>query len=124
MPYTIKYEPNGVYVAFTGQISFKEILQATYEFWQQPDFERMDYEIFDYLDVTSLEISEYDAVEMAVRDDVASKITRRSQIAIVTTLPAIIEQTDIYRRTLKDKSVEVLVTDTVDDARKWISAAH
>lgn len=124
MPYTIKYEPNGVYVAFSGQISFKDILQATYDFWQQPDFEHMDYEIFDYLTVTSLEVSEYDAIEMAVRDDVASKTTRRSKIAIIATLPDIIEQTEIYRQTLKDKSVAVLVTDNIKHARDWTGASH
>lgn len=124
LPYTIKYEPNGVYVAFSGQISFKDILQATYDFWQQPDFEYMDYEIFDYLTVTSLEVSEYDAIEMAVRDDVASKTTRRSKIAIIATLPDIIEQTEIYRQTLKDKSVAVLVTDNIKHARDWTGASH
>lgn len=121
MAYVIKYESNGVYVNFSGKCSFAEILQATHNFWRAPAFERMDYEIFDYLAVTELEISEYDVVEMAVRDEVASKITRRSKIAVIATLPAIIEQTEIYQRTMKDRSIDVLVTDKLANAREWIN---
>ncbi|WP_262693267.1 hypothetical protein [Kordiimonas aquimaris] len=122
MAYIIEYEPNGVYVRFSGNCSFAEVLQATHDFWQMPAFERMDYEIFDYLAVTELEISEYDAIEMAVRDEVASKITRRSKIVVIATLPAIIEQTEIYQHTMKDRSIDVLVTDNLVHAREWINA--
>jgi hypothetical protein len=123
LPYTIEYEQKGVYATFSGQTSFGEILQATYEFWQKPAFEYMDYEIFDYLAVTSLEISEYDAIEMPVRDSVASKTTRRTKIAIIATLPAILEQTRVYRQTIKDKNIQVMVTDSIDEMRTWIDTA-
>lgn len=120
MPYNIEYEETGVYVCFTGDCTYKEILDATIMLWENPKFEKIQYEIFDYLGVTSIDISEYDAVELAVRDRVASKMTRRNKIAVVATLPEILVHSETYGKTLEAAKVAQFVTESLSEAREWV----
>ncbi len=83
----------------------------------------MQYEIFDYLDVTEIVVSEYDVIELAVRDHVASKITRRNKIAVVATLPAIVDLSVAYRKALEKSDIDLLVTGSLARARKWVVGA-
>lgn len=123
MSYVINYEPAGACVHFSGKCTYKDILEATIKLWEGPQFDKMHYEIFDYLDVTEIVVSEYDVVELAVRDHVASKITRRNKIAAVAILPAIIDMSVTYRKTLEKSDIDFLVTDSLADACKWAAGA-
>lgn len=120
MPYSIEYEPHGAYVRLFGACTYKEVLEATIALWEHPSFGAMRYEIFDYLAVTEINFSDYEVVELAVRDDVASKMTRRDKMAIVATHPDILELSKAYRSALKDGSFDFLVTDTLEAARAWV----
>ena len=121
MAYSIKIEPRGAYVRLEGRCSFKHVLAATMEVWENPNFDNMAYEIFDYLSVTSIDFTDYDVVELAVRDSVASKMSRRNKMAVVATLPSIIARTEEYKQSLSDPRLEFMVTDNLETARQWVA---
>lgn len=122
MAYSIEFETKGAYVKFEGACSYAEVLEASKGVWENPYFDSMTYEIFDYLSVTSIDFSDYDIVEMAVRDSVASKMSRRSKMAVVATLPAIIARTEEYKQSLSDPELEFMVTDSLAAARQWVAS--
>lgn len=117
--YSITYEAEGAYVRMRGACTYRDVLEATISLWENPSFASMKYEIFDYLDVTEINFSDYEVVELAFRDSVASRMTRRTKMAIVATHPDVIELSKRYRKTLPESSFDFLVTDTPEAARAW-----
>jgi len=118
--YSIAYEDEGAYVRMHGVCTYKDVLEATISLWENPSFESIKYEIFDYLDVTEVNFSDYEVVELAYRDNVASRMTRRAKMAIVATHPDILELSKVYRKTLPESSFDFVVTDTPEAARIWV----
>lgn len=121
VPYEITIEPQGAYVRLVGACSYEDVLRATMEVWEHPNFSSMHYEIFDYLGVTSIDFSDYEVVELAVRDSVASKMSRRSKMAIVAKHPEILALSQDYQESLKDPGMEFRVHASLEEARRWVT---
>lgn len=122
MPYEVHFEDKGAYAKFTGKCSYQEILQATIQIWENPKFEYMHYEIFDYLDVPELTVSKEDAMEMAVRDSVASRSTRREKIVVLATDKSLLEIAERYKETLKGTDIGFFIADSLQTARAWLDS--
>jgi len=122
VPYKVHFENKGAYAKFTGKCSYQEILQATIQIWENPKFEYMLYEIFDYLDVQEFTVSKEDAMEMAVRDSVASRSTRREKIVVLATNKSLLEIAERYKETLKGTDISFFIADNLGTARAWLDS--
>ena len=107
-----------------GDCTYEDVLRATKDVWEHPSFREMKYEIFDYSDVTSVDFSDYDVVELAVRDSVASKMSRRSKMAIVARKPELLALTQDYKKSLLDPNMEFQVHATLEQARRWVAGEN
>lgn len=104
-----------------GACSYEDVLRATMEVWEHPNFSSMQYEIFDYLAVTSVDFSDYEVVELAVRDSVAGKMSRRNKMAIVAKHPKILALSQDYKKSIKDPGMEFRVHTSLEQARRWVT---
>jgi hypothetical protein len=58
MPYTITWEPRGVYKQFTGVVTGAELLQSVNEIASDQRFSSLQYEVSDYLPAERTEFSQ------------------------------------------------------------------
>ena len=52
MPHTNSWESDGLYRHFTGEISGEEILESNFELHVRPEFQKINYIINDFTEVT------------------------------------------------------------------------
>jgi len=89
MPYAIHWEPQGVYKTFHGLVTGAELLQSVQEVAADPRFERLRFEISDYLGAEGTDYSQ-DALNDVRATRIGSYQTNpRVKVAIITRDPDI-----------------------------------
>lgn len=119
MPYSLTWEPDGVYKKFSGVVSGAELLQSVIEVAMDIRFGSSHYEVSDYMDAESTEFSQDSLNEVrAVR--IGSFMSNpRIKVAIVTRDVEIqqrIYSTIAARLTLH----QTKVFNAIADANNWL----
>jgi hypothetical protein len=119
MPYSLVWEPSGVYKKFNGVVTGAELLQSVVEVSMDARFARSQYEVSDYLDAVSTDFSQDSLNEVrAVR--IGSFMNNpRIKVAIVT------HDTEIQQRIYSTIAARLTLHQTkvfnaVSDANTWL----
>lgn len=120
MKYINTWEPRGVYRKFSGLLTGALIREAVEKVEGDERFDKIRYVLNDYLDVTGMDVSDFELNAIAAIDSVAAIYNRNIKIAQVTTRQDIIGLVTNYDEKLQDNTYETRVFSTVADARKWL----
>jgi hypothetical protein len=119
MPYSLTWEPDGVYKKFNGVVTGAELLQSVVEVSNDIRFGRSQYEVSDYLEAHSTDFSQ-DALNEVRAVRIGSFMSNpRIKVAIVTHDSEIqqrIYSTIAARLTLH----QTKVFNAVADANTWL----
>ena len=90
MSFKINWEPNGVYVKFSGPATASVALRATVDVQQDPRFDKLSYVIMDCLDTDKTDSSQLGADSAIVAQIIAIRtggffINRKVRFALITT---------------------------------------
>lgn len=119
MPYTVRWEPLGVYKEFSGVVTGAELLASVKEVANDFRFYDIQYEVSDYLDAERTEFTQEALNEVrAVR--IGSFMSNpRIKVALVTLDPEIqqrMETTIASRLTLH----QTRLFSALDEANQWL----
>ena len=123
MPYELIWEARGVVFRFSGVASDHDLRQSNIDAFDHPRFADIDYQLFDFTEVTRLDVSS-DAVRWAADWDLqASKRNPSLCVAVVGEDPLLIGLTNMYRITFDTQGGpwEQGQFATVDEARAWLA---
>ena len=119
MPYTLIWEPDGVYKKFTGLVTGAELVHSVNEVAYDMRFAKARYEVSDYLSADSTDFSQDALNEVRAVRIGSFQSNPRIKVAIVTLNTEIqqrIYSTIAARLTLH----QTKVFSTVDDANEWV----
>lgn len=83
MPYTIQWKEKGLYWIYAGEVSDQEMLASYSDLYDDPRFLDIEYEIVDYLAVTSYDVSSDTIFKIAQMDKAASKRNPHVKVAVI-----------------------------------------
>jgi hypothetical protein len=119
MPYSLVWEPNGVYKKFSGLVSGDELLQSVREVASDIRFGALRYEVSDYLEAERTDFSQ-DALNEVRAVRIGSFMNNPSMKVAIVTLDTEIQQriysTIAARLTLHQTKVFI----GLQDANTWL----
>jgi len=121
MPHTNSWESEGLYRQFTGEISGEEILASNFELQAHPEFQKINYIINDFTEVTGHSIDMNHTKIYATTDDIISRSKGNLKIAIVVIQESLIDLALNYRELMKGMLFECEIFQSIEDARDWVS---
>lgn len=121
MPYTNTWESDGLYRKFTGVVSGEEILESNFELHEHSNFQKINYIINDFTEMSGHTIEIAHTKAYAVSDDVISDSKGRLKIALIAIQEEHIALANIYCEQMEDKRFECGIFKRIEDARKWVS---
>ena len=119
MPNKLMWEPEGVYWKYYGNVSGKEIIDASTSVYGDPRFDNIHYKLVDFLDIDSIDIKDNEIALIACQHKAAEKSRANIKNAIVTRAQSG-EIAEKFAAFFNESSWEVRVFDNLDDANDWI----
>ena len=119
MSYEIVWEPRGVVKRFFGQLTSNDMMLSVAETEGDARFDDLRFVINDFLGVSDVMSSHRDVEEIAAIDSIAAMTNPRIRVAIVTTLPIVVEMAEGYINSPLNK-YPTKMFQTLEDARTWI----
>lgn len=121
MPYSIHWEPNGVYKKYTGCVTGQEFFRAVKQVNSQPNFETFHYVINDFLDCVEFlpsKSEQEDAVAAAIGAHMSNSRFVAAFVAVnpevVASLRSMAAQTQ--------SCMQVCLFNNLTDARRWVNS--
>jgi hypothetical protein len=120
MPWSVTWEPKGVYAKFLGTCPSKDLLDAFATIIGDPRLDSLRYAIFDYLDVEMHDATENEAEDAAAHVIGLSFTNPRIYFASVTRDERIKELWCHYLSLLTTPERQRLF-EAISDARAWLA---
>jgi len=121
MPHTNTWERNGLYRKFTGILSGAEIIESNFELHTEPDFQKIEYIINDFTEITDHSIDIAHTNIYAKTDDIISNTKGRLKIALLVTQEDLIDLANGYRELMKNSKFDCEIFKSIEDARNWVN---
>ena len=121
MPHINKWEKDGLYRKFFGEITGNEILESNFGLQIQPEFQKIKYIINDFTEVTAYSIETSDTEIYAQTDEKAAKNKDTLKIALLVTQPPLIALAENYREEMKGNMFECEIFQTIKDVHEWVN---
>jgi hypothetical protein len=123
MPYTLSWEPRGVYRKYFGDVSIAERAHSLERICADPRFDDLCYTITCYLDVQRYEATPDDTRGVAALHIGPLATNPRIILAAVATRPDILSYIEAFKATGFVRR-PYGVFDTLPEARAWIERTH
>lgn len=118
MPYTLNWEPGGVYWEYSGEVSGKDIIEASTAIYGDPRFDDLKYKLVNFLNITNLDVQKIDIDIIASQHKAAALSNPRIKTAIVVSKPSAL--LDAFIDKMLHSSWEVKAFDSLADAQSWV----
>ena len=118
MPYTLDWEPKGVYWEYSGDVSGAEIIEASTAIYGDPRFDELNYKLVNFLKITSFDVQKMDIMMIASQHKAAALSNRRIKTAIVVNEPSPL--LDAFIAQLSNSPWEVKAFNCLVEASTWL----
>jgi len=119
MPYKLYWEHDGVYWKYFGNVTGKEIIDASTSVYGDQRFDTLKYKLVDFLDAGTIEMNDDEVALIAYQHRSNERSNPYLKNAIVTQLAGI-EQANKFASFFSDSYWEVRVFQNLDEANSWI----
>lgn len=121
MPYTLDWEPKGVYKRFHGQVSFAEYARSVGETLGDERTDSLRYIINDLTGIEGYSVTAWEAEEVSAMSVGAARSNPRLRLAFVTKNPAL---RALIVAALAVSRFEAKTFTNLDDARAWCAVTR
>lgn len=121
MTFNINWDKNGVYVKFRGVVNAQDLIDANNYVISNANFESINYQIFDFLDIEKLKITSYDISIIGIMDKSQTSVKEKMKVAIVTQSDYIKEITTEYDQIMLGSNWETRIFPSYETALEWVS---
>ncbi len=124
MPCQILWEDRGVVMRYSGRSSDHEVAAAVQIAQADERFDRLLYDIHDFLGCESFSYSPSRLEEMAATDAIAARTLPRETmaVAVVTASPDVSAAVNAYVACNVNPHATLRIFSSLDDARIWLSS--
>ena len=124
MPYQTRWENEGFFADFSGEVSSREIEAVNNEFTGSPDFDTVRFALWDMSCVERLVVTEADIETAAATDKGASVVRRTLRGAIVVPEGRVREIVEQYLAVSSEleNTWDTRLFDDIDSARRWLES--
>jgi len=119
MPYTLDWEKDGVYWKYYGEVSGKEIIEASTSIYGDQRFDSLKYKLANFLDAESIKMDENEIALIAYQHRSVERSNPYIKIAIVMN-PAYINLANKFASFFSESYWEVQVFQDLDEANNWL----
>ena len=125
MAYITHWEDRGIYWRYTGMLTLDEMHRANDELIRDPRFDDITYQISDFLEVEGIDLPtdkmESVTKQLACLDLAAAKTNPHVKAVIIVDSEEFHTLAEIYAEIVNKSPWQVYITDTMQDARRWIA---
>ena len=120
MPYTLDWQEDGVIFNYFGDTVGDELIRSNLEVYEHPNFEKMRYQIVDFLKVRNFDCTSADIRKIANMDAVAAQ--RNPQVCVVgiTTSDLVYGFFRMYSMVGTSTTWTAEIFDSWDKAKEWV----
>ncbi len=119
MPYRLDWEGKGVYWKYYGNVSGKEIIEASTAIYGDQRFDTLKYKLVDFLAVETIKMDEDEVALIAYQHLAAEKCNPYVKSAIVIK-PSGSELANNFAAFFSDSHWEVQIFQDMDEANNWL----
>lgn len=113
------WEDGGVHWKYSGDVSGKEIVEASTAIYGDPRFDKLRYKLVDFLEVESLEIDDANVALIAFQHIAAETSNPNIKNAILIT-SELSEKANKFSAFFGDSTWPIKVFYNLDEANDWI----
>ncbi len=118
MSHTIQWEDKGVYWKYSGDVSGKEIFDASEVIYGDPRFDNLEYKLVNFLDASSVNMTDEEIARIAFQHKAAEISNPRVKNAIV--MVAEVEIAEKFATFFTDSRWEVQIFQDMESADRWL----
>ena len=118
MTYKLDWESNGIYWEYYGNVSGKEIIEASTTIYGDERFDTLKYKLVNFLGVESIEMDEDEVALIAYQHRAAERSNPNIKNAIVIKTDG--KLANMFAAFFRDSSWEVQVFQDLDEANNWL----
>ena len=119
MPYKLDWEHDGVYWKYYGNVSGKEIIEASTAIYGDQRFDTLKYKLVDFLDAETIKIDKDEVALIAYQHLAAERSNPYVKNAIVIK-PSDSEIASSFAAFFSDSCWEVQIFQNLDEANNWL----
>jgi len=119
MAFKLNWEAHGVVKDFSGAVTVEEIQVATLQVEASDRFDTCRYVINDFSACVSITVNHAIIKQVAAVDGAAMRTNPNIKIAVVTTMPEVIEMAEAYANS-PHHSYPTRLFSTMEAARLWV----
>jgi len=120
MAFNLDWEKHGVVKEFSGSVTTEEIQVATLQVEASDRFDSCRYVINDFSACESITVNHEIIRQIAVVDGAATRTNPNIKIAVVTTMPGVVEMAEAYANS-PHHSYPTRIFSTIEGARLWVT---
>ncbi len=122
MPFTITWEPEGVYFRQEGKVSGDDLLSCASNLCENERLPELKYKIVEFVEGNDFAADADSIRQVAAIDKKGAQKNPDFKVAIVATRSLIVGMARMYELSGGDGTWETRVFETLDEARQWVGA--
>ena len=119
MTFNINWDKKGVYVKFRGVVTAQDLIDANNYVISNGSFEKIVYQIFDFLHIDDFKITSYDIDIIATMDKGQTNFKEKMKVAIITQDDYVKEISTEYEKSMENSGWKTKIFDNYDLAKEW-----
>jgi len=119
MSFQIEWNENDAYVKFYGELTFQDFHDANGKIYGNHRFDHMKYQIADFTDVSSINLTAYEVKIISTLEKGALCWNESVKVAHVTKDKYLRELVYTYEESMKDTNWVCRLFEELDEAKDW-----
>lgn len=120
MTFNINWDKNGVYVKFRGEVTAQDLIDANNYVISNANFEKINYQIFDFLHIDKFNVTSYDINIIGTMDKAQTDFKNKMNIAVISQDDYIDEIIKEYDQLMSGTNWVTKIFSSVEEARIWV----
>jgi len=120
MTFNINWDKRGAYVKFHGIVSAQDLIDANNYLISNANFEGINYQIFDFLNIEEFKITSFDISIIGVMDKAQTEFKKEMKIAILTQDNYVRKITKEYDQLMEGSNWITKIFDNMENAKQWV----
>lgn len=120
MTFNINWDKRGAYVKFRGEVTAQDLIDANNYLISNANFEGINYQIFDFLNIEAFIITSFDISIIGVMDKSQAAFNKEMKIAVLTQDDYVKEIVREYDQLMEGSNWITKVFEDEESAKQWI----
>lgn len=120
MTYRLEWNEKEVYCKFFGQLTGEELLECNNKIYGDRRFDGIRYQIFDMLDITGVQVQNWDVMRIAACDTAAAMSNPNVRCALVAKEEQLHQLSMVYQEGIDESPWEARSFYDLESARAWL----